>query len=99
MREPNIICRADFEYEIINNVVVVFDLDTGCSVTNDVNNVLAKIKLTVPDLGKMKVIYRDSQGIFDEIKIDASGSFIGFSSINENTVTSALKKLAINTLH
>ena len=85
---------ANFDYEVIENTIVIYDLDSGnMSVTNDVRNVLAKLKNNIPDLGHKKVIYCDSQQIFDEIVVDENGRFKDFRSIHERTLNKALLKL------
>ena len=84
---------ADYDYEIINDIVVIYDLDQGnASVTNDVEYVLETIKKKVPDLGSKKVIYQDSEKTFDGIKVNEQGCFIGFYSINEKKLENALVK-------
>ena len=84
---------ADYDYEMINDTVVIYDLDQGnATVTNDVEYVLETIKQEVPDLGSKKVIYQDSEKTFDGIKVNEQGRFIGFYSINEKKLENALAK-------
>jgi hypothetical protein len=45
------------------------------------------------DLSQYRVIYRDSRGIWDELLVDRTGHFAGFSSINERELPAALAKL------
>lgn len=84
---------ADFTWEIRNGVVCIVDLDSGASVTNDVDNVLARISADGVDLRAHPVIYRDSMGIWDEIVVNADGSFTGFLSINERNPDAAIAKI------
>jgi hypothetical protein len=39
------------------------------------------------------VIYRDTRGIWDQLLVDRSGHFAGFSSINERDLSAALAKV------
>lgn len=85
---------ADFSYNVINDVVVIYDLDSGnCCVTNDIENVLARIQEEIPNLGEKKVIYRDSDKIFDGVEVDKLGRFVRFYSLNKTTLEEALEKL------
>ena len=85
---------ADFDYELINDVVVIYDLDQGnCTVTTDIQGVLKIIKNDIPDLTNKRLIYQDSEKIFDEIIINAQGRFVMFRSINERQRDEALNKI------
>ena len=88
--------HADFDYEVVNDVVAFFDLDLGNnSVTNDIHYTLEILKSRVDNLAQKKIIYRDSMGIFDEVVINENGAFMGFCSINETTLDKAITKLKI----
>ena len=39
------------------------------------------------------MIYRDTRGIWDELLVNRTGRFAGFSSINERDLAAALAKL------
>jgi hypothetical protein len=39
------------------------------------------------------VIYRDTRGIWDQILVDRTGCFAGFSSINERDLPAAIARL------
>ena len=83
---------SDYEYEIVGNVVVIYDLNQGGrSVTNDIDNVLATIGKSV-DLTDKKIIYRDSCGVFDGVTLDAKR----FYPINKKTLEAALKHIGEN---
>ncbi len=62
---------ADFEYSVIDDVLVITDLDMGGkSVTNDAESVLETIRENYENAGGFSVmpehiIYRDSDGIYD----------------------------------
>lgn len=80
---------ADFRFEVIAGVVVIYDLNQGGrSVTNDVENVLRVIGESVPLEGK-KIIYQDSSGIFDGINLTGQR----FYSVNKKTLGEALKAI------
>ena len=85
---------ADYDVKIINDVVVIYDLDQGnASVTNDIRNVLSSIHQNLTDLTKKKIIYRDSEKIFDGIKINENAKFSYFYPIREKELNQALIKI------
>ena len=85
--------NANFTYEVIGKVIVVYDLDQGGkSVTNDAENVIQSI---VQDIGTIKgyrVIYRDTLKMFDEM-IVSDNSFEKFSPIRESKLDLALASI------
>lgn len=101
---------ADYDYQFRENgkVLAITDLDRGNrSVTNDIENVLAKIaaqeKTTPTELlhGRL-VIYRDSRGVWDGIEatvLNAGGKAEAFScqfyAVNKESVEEAVQA-AIN---
>ncbi|NNM59280.1 MAG: hypothetical protein HKM04_05645 [Legionellales bacterium] len=86
--------HADFDFELVNDVVVIYDHDNGnISVTNDIDFVLASIRDDIPNLANKPVIYQDSDGRFDRVFVDASGHFAGFCAIGEKILEKALAKL------
>ena len=84
--------RASYTYEVHGDVIVIIDHDQGKSVTNDAENVIADLAADF-DLSKYHVIYRDTRGIYDQLLVDRTGHFAGFSSINERDLPAALAKL------
>ena len=69
---------ADFIYEIDGDVVTVRDLNLGnISVTNDAQNVIAKLHALL-DLTDKKVEYYDSEGQLDKL-LHENGVFTGFA--------------------
>ena len=85
---------ADYNVKIINDVVVIYDLDKGnASITHDINNVLSSIHQNIADLTKKKIIYRDSDKIFDGIKADENAQFSYFYPIREKELNQALIKI------
>ena len=88
--------KAEFSYQIKGNTICIVDQCNGeCkSVTNDVENVIAKIAFDGVDLCNHRVIYRDTDGIWDEI-VCKNGEFKGFRSINERNLDTALAKVCV----
>lgn len=59
--------KADYTYTIENGTVKIIDLNLGnVSVTNDAENVVTEIQSTT-DIKGLKIVYRDSDGNWDEI--------------------------------
>ena len=82
----------DFDYEVMGSVVVIYDLDKGGkSVTNGIDMVLEAIAREIGGLSDKKVIYRDSQGVFDGVNTDKTKQ--RFFSIGEESLNLALKKI------
>lgn len=77
--------RADVEYDITlyksKVVVVLHDLNTdGCrSITNDVEAVIEDLKAVIKGICGAVVIYRDSEGCYDQIVCE--NRTIGFVSL------------------
>ena len=59
------------------------------TVTNDAEYVIGQIK---PAKG-VRVIYRDTDGRWDELKHDGAGLFTGFASLNTTALGDAIKKV------
>jgi hypothetical protein len=85
--------RAIYSYTVHGNVIAIIDHDEGKSVTNDAENVIDDLVRQGFDLAQYRVIYRDTRGIWDELLVDRTGHFAGFSSINERDLPAALAKL------
>lgn len=59
--------KADYTYEIKNDVVSIIDLNLGnLSVTNDIENILTEINKTKNIIGK-RVTYRDSEEEWSDV--------------------------------
>jgi hypothetical protein len=84
--------RAVYSRTVHGNVIVLIDHDQGKSLTNDAENVIADLAADF-DLSKYLIIYRDTRGIYDQLLVDCTGHFAGFSSINERDLSAALAKL------
>ena len=90
---------ADYTYTIDDGVLCIVDLDTGSrSVTNDIENVLDDILLLDDILYRINggngyqniiVIYRDSQGLWDEVI--GWPDKIEFKSISVSSKTRAIE--------
>jgi hypothetical protein len=64
------------------NVIAVIDHDAGRSVTNDAENVIIDLARDDFDLPQYRIIYKDTRGIWDQMLVDRTGHFAGFSSIS-----------------
>jgi predicted alpha/beta hydrolase len=84
--------RAAYSYTVHASVIAIVDHDEGRSVTNDAANVIQNLAAQGFDLAQYRVIYRDTRGIWDELKTE-NGRFAGYASINETDLEAALAKL------
>lgn len=83
--------RASFSYRTYDRVIAVLDHDEGRSVTNDADAVIEQLAEKF-DLSRYRVIYRDTRGIWDELRV-RDGRFDGFRSINDRDLEAALLKV------
>lgn len=60
------------------------------SVTNDIENVLASLLEAGLLVTGRLVIYRDSQGIWDQVVIDDACRFVDFRSLNARSASEAI---------
>lgn len=87
--------HADFNYIMNYDVIAIIDNNDGRSVTNDIEYVLWSIKenyktlIVLPDfnLSNFKIIYKDSQGIWDGIKLNKKGDSASFYSLGDPQIT------------
>ncbi len=90
------VSQAIFDYFLINEIIVIYDLhdEHNCSksVTNDIDNVMAVINVNLQGIGNRKVIYRDTDCIFDEIVIK-DNQFLRFNTLNEQDIKNAIKRV------
>ena len=84
--------RSVYSRAVHGNVIAIIDHDGARSVTNDADNVIADLAKHF-DLSRYLVIYKDTRGIWDQILVDRTGRFAGFSSINERDLPSALVRV------
>lgn len=86
--------RADYTYTVEGSIIAIIDLDLGSkSVTNDMENILDDIRAKLGDLAGYAVIYRDSTGRWDGVRL--VGSSVEFYSLNETNP----ERAAIRLLH
>ena len=89
---------AEYTYTVEGCVIAIIDLDRGNkSVTNDIDNVIADIKADLAsDLSGHAIIYRDSMGVWDGIKLSETGNvtFYGLGESNQAKATARLLHLA-----
>ena len=84
--------RADYTYTVEGSVIAIIDLDQGSkSVTNDIGNVLDDIRAEIGDLAGYAVIYRDSMGRWDGVRL--IGSSVEFYALNETDGEQAAARL------
>lgn len=88
--------RARFSYRLTNQVVLVEDWNDGAmSVTNDAERVVGYLNEIGALTNERRVIYRDSEGRWDELKHER-GEFIGFGYIGARTADDAIKAIRGN---
>jgi hypothetical protein len=87
--------KADFDFEIAARVLVIYDLNLGNkSVTNDIENVLQRIWDEIDPLERIDaVIYRDSEGVFDQVILGEGRTFKRFAPLVETDVLKAIAKV------
>jgi hypothetical protein len=84
--------RADYTYTVEGSVIAIIDLDQGSkSVTNDIENVLDDIRIEIGDLAGYAVIYRDSMGHWNGVRL--VGSYVEFYALNETDGERAAARL------
>jgi hypothetical protein len=86
-------CRSVYSRAVYGNVIAIIDHDGAKSVTNDAENVISDLARDL-DLTQYQVIYRDTRGIWDQILVDRTGRFAGYSSINERDLSAAITKVS-----
>jgi hypothetical protein len=90
--------RSMYDWGVRGSVLYITDEGGYKSVTNDIENVLDDIsaEISLQDMSKMKIMYRDSMGIWDGINVTLSGSKISgvaFFPLTEKDFTKALNKI------
>lgn len=84
--------RADYTYTVAGSVIAIIDLDQGSkSVTNDMEHVLDDIRAEIGDLSGYAVIYRDSMGRWDGVRLERG--LVKFYSLNETDPERASARL------
>jgi hypothetical protein len=85
--------RSRYTIESRPGLLCLIDQDDGRSVTNDAALVIADLVQKGYDLSSTRVLYRDTQGVWDEL-LTRDGSFAGFRSINATTIDAAIDRAA-----
>jgi len=87
-----------FIYKVIRNyqnrynILVLIDLDKGMSITNNAEDVVSEVcKLVIDSSKKTFIIYRDTEGVYDELEAD-NYIFSGFNLLGCNNEQEAIKK-------
>lgn len=84
--------RSDYTYTVEENVIAIIDLDLGNqSVTNDIENVLDEISAQLRGLAGYAIIYRDSRGIWDGVRLEWGVAV--FYGLNETELEEARRRL------
>ncbi len=84
--------RADYTYTVTGSVIAIIDLDQGSkSVTNDMEQVLDEIQAEIGSLAGYSVIYRDSMGRWDGVRLERG--LVEFYSLNETDPERAAARL------
>lgn len=91
--------RAAFSASLVRRygIEVIAVVDTGSkraakSVTNDAENVIDELARVYTLQGR-RVIYMDSEGVFDELRHDGA-HFVGFAPVREKSLDRSIAKLA-----
>lgn len=66
------------------------------SLTNDMENVLARLVKNGELVSGDTVIYMDSLNIWDQVLIDANCIFVGFRSLNATSAIEAMSRVMAN---
>jgi len=83
-----------FSYHVRRGVLVIIDKDDVISVTNRAKDVLEQIYIENPGFAALRVIYRDTMGMYDGMEL-IDGQFIGFHPLQEVNEDAAISKLAV----
>lgn len=86
--------RARYTFRKVGGAIFIIDLclpDT-CSVTNDVEWVVADIAQFIPDVASHRILYRDTTGRWDGIRVGPDLQFLGFIGVGARTALRALRQ-------
>lgn len=86
--------RSLYDFKFDDDIVCIEDLNGMKSVTNDMDNILEDLNKQIPGLERKKVIYKDSFGVWDEVRFKISSCHIHsitFHPIGEKEVNKALE--------
>lgn len=85
--------RSSYTAFVREDTVCVIDEDEGRSVTNDIEAVIADLRRAGVLIAGRCLIYRDSDGVWDGVTLDAELRFVRFYPINERSLDAALKAI------
>ena len=86
--------KASYGYEVVHGVVCIVDQNQGCSVTNDAEAVIADLGKAGVDLANQPVIYRDSEGQWDELLV-INGQFSAFRFLHTRDRAKAMNRATL----
>ena len=72
--------HSTFTFRVEGSFILVEDQNVGMSVTNDAENVIACLATKEFSLANRRVLYRDTEGRWDELLVQ-DGRFAGFTAI------------------
>ena len=84
--------RSLYTTHIVDGIIIVYDQCDGnqMSVTNNAEGVIDELNRDFGTVGR-RVIYRDTDGRWDELKVDNKGAFSGFGSLGTEDLLQALE--------
>lgn len=82
--------KSHYSVSIVKETIVLLDMDQGMSITNNAENVVAELH----DLGifGMPIVYCDTDGVWDQLAVNAAGEFIGFWPLRAMTMDDAISR-------
>jgi hypothetical protein len=72
---------TEYTLEVVDGVICLTDLDQGMTITNNARNVIEQLKQSGYDILNCPVIYCDTMGAWDWLKVNLQGRFSGFQHI------------------
>lgn len=87
--------RSTYTYEMVGDVICIIDHDKGHTVTNDASEVVQDLVECGHDLSRMRVVYRDTTGVWDELVV-ANGAFAGFRSVGKRDRADAVARVSVS---
>ena len=85
--------HATYASFVQRGTVCVIDENDGMSVTNDIEHVLDDLRRAGVLVAGRRLIYCDSEGVWDEVLLDGGSRFVGFRSLNASTAEEAIRML------
>ena len=82
MEETLFTCgTTQYKLEIVDEVICLTDLDLGITITNNAKNIIAQLRENGFDLLRCPVVYCDTTGTWDWLKVNLQSEFSGFQHI------------------